>query len=764
MFKLKNLLLFSFTLIASSFYAQEICDNGIDDNNDGLIDINDDECQCLASVPYELTFGDICRSNLRLIVDDTDVLRIQWYRNGIAIEGEVFDRIDLKEETPNVEGIYLAMLSYSDGCYFTEPYEVIINTYEVDLGTETICEGESIQFGNFSIDKQGFFQNDAPAVDGCDSITSLNVIVEQPEFYFQDVSICNGETYDWDGMILTEEGTFESSYPSVGCDSIVFLTLTYLENVEVDISETICRGEEYILYDLSATTTGQYQTLFSNPNGCDTLFNIDLTVLEFSETYMQETICDGEDFVFLDIDENTSGLYNTTLTNSVGCDSIITVELAVLPNEVHEMQASICEGQVFILHDISETTAGVYETTIPAFNGCDSLIRVDLSIGQEVNVFLDENICEGDSFSIYDIMADQTGIYETRVLSGGACDTLVTLSLTVNQETTYTSQETICEGENFILDGINASTTGIYEDILTNANGCDSIITIDLTVIPQSNSTINEVFCEGDVFILNDITTDEPGTYETTFMNQNGCDSIVTVVLEVEAIPREMIFQTICEGENFVFRDMTLTEEGVYESIVNNTNSCDSIITLELTVNQPADGISLGEDIEVDLGQTINIIPEFTGQGLTEIMWLDESGTIIGEDIELLDVKPIEDTFFEVFALDANGCDAHDIINIDVDINIDIYIPNVFSPELQNSDSKFSVSFNEAVEGIQSVQIYDRWGSLVYDLNSSENFGYAGWDGRYNGQNLENGVYTYIMVFDIIDGSEVKKSGSITLL
>jgi gliding motility-associated-like protein len=209
---------------------------------------------------------------------------------------------------------------------------------------------------------------------------------------------------------------------------------------------------------------------------------------------------------------------------------------------------------------------------------------------------------------------------------------------------------------------------------------------------------------------------------------------------------------------------MILSESGIFESIINNTNSCDSIITLELTVNQPADGISLGDDIQVDLGQTIDIVPEFTGQGLTEIMWLDESGTIIGEDIELLDVKPIEDTFFEVFALDANGCDAYDIIHIDVDINIDIYIPNVFSPELHNSDSKFSVSFNEAVEGIKSVLIYDRWGALVYELNSSENFGYEGWDGTYNGRDLENGVYTYIMVFDIIDGSEVKKSGSITKL
>ncbi|MDA8693272.1 gliding motility-associated C-terminal domain-containing protein [Saprospiraceae bacterium] len=764
MFNLKNLLLFTFVILASSFYAQEICDNGIDDDNDNLIDINDDDCQCMGSVPYELTFGSICRNNLRLIVDDTDATGVQWYHDGIAIPGEIFDRINLTESISNVEGTYMAMITYSDGCFLSEPYEVVINSYEVYLGEETICDGESIQFGNFSISTQGFFQNDASASDGCDSTTSLTVIVEQPQFYFDTVSVCNGEAYDWDGMILTAEGEYETSYPGVGCDSVVTLTLSYFDNAEADISATICEGDDYVLYDLVANTTGQHQALFSNPNGCDTIFNVDLTVLESSESYIQESICDGDTLTFLDIVESTSGLYNTTLTNAVGCDSIITLELTVLEEKTNIIQANICDGQTYTLLDISETESGTYETVIPASNGCDSLIIVELTVGQEVDLQLEASICEGNSYSIYDINENQTGVYMTTIASGGFCDTIVTLTLTVNQKTTYTSQETICDGDTFIMDGINASTTGIYESTITNSAGCDSLIIIDLNVIPQSNTVVAESFCEGDTYNWHDISTDVAGTYQTTLISESGCDSIVTLELEMELIPRATIYKTICEGEEFIYRDLIVNESGIYETSVSNTNSCDSIITLELTVNLPADGISLGDDIEVNLGQTIDIIPEFIGEGVTDLIWIDENGETVSEEYELLNIQPTEDTHFEIYAIDANGCDAYDIIFIDVEINIDIYIPNVFSPSMNNEESKFTVGFNEAVEGVHSVQIYDRWGNLVFNLDNGDSFGYEGWDGTRNGKFVENGVYTYVFIFDILDGSQVQRAGSITKL
>ena len=260
------------------------------------------------------------------------------------------------------------------------------------------------------------------------------------------------------------------------------------------------------------------------------------------------------------------------------------------------------------------------------------------------------------------------------------------------------------------------------------------------------------------------MSIDVAGTYETTLISQSGCDSIVTLVLEMEFIPRATIYQTICDGEEFTFRDLTINESGIYETSVSNTNSCDSIITLELTVNQPADGISLGEDIVINLGETIDIIPEFIGEGVTDIMWIDSNGETISEEYELLNLMPLKDTHYEIYAIDANGCDAYDVIFIEVEVNIEIYIPNVFSPDMNNEESKFTVGFNDAVEGVHSVQIYDRWGSLVFNHDNGDSFGYEGWDGTRNGKRLENGVYSYLFIFDILDGSQVKRAGSITKL
>jgi len=764
MFKLNFLFILLITVTGSMLYAQEICDNGLDDDNDGMIDINDTECQCLSSIPLLSVSGFICDNDLKLTVDDTDAVSIQWYNNGIAISGETQASIYLEKFTFNVEGTYNAVITTTTGCNITEPFELIIPSQNVYLGEVTICEGESVPFGNFNLTVQGYYENGNLDVDGCDSLTSLNVIVEQPQLYFDTISVCQGETYDWDGMLLTEEGTFHSSYSSIGCDSIVELTLSYLDHIEIDIIDTICEGSQYILHDLTAIATGIHQALYSNPNGCDTIYNIDLTVLLSSESFMQESICEGDTYTFLDISEDSSGIYTTTIPNAVGCDSVITVELTVLEQKTNNIQASICEGGTFSLLDISESTEGTYSTIIAASNGCDSLITVDLSVGTEVQVILYETICEGDTYAIYGIVADTSGIYTTTVDGTGACDTVVTLELFVAIPTSYNLSKSICEGDNFIIDDIVADTTGIYTTILTNVFGCDSTIIVNLEVISTMTTYISESFCEGDTYIMHDINTDVGGEYATTLISSHGCDSILIVELEMEPILRKKIYKTICEGESYGYADITANESGIYETIVSNNVGCDSIITLELTVNQPADGIELGENILTNLGETIDIIPEYIGEGTHSFMWLDENGEVISEENYLSEIQPTEDTHFEVFAIDANGCYSYDIIFLEVELNIEIYIPNVFSPNLKNEESRFTVNFNEAVLGVSNVQIFDRWGSNVFSLENGDTYGYLGWDGTRNGNRLELGVYTYKIVFDILDGTQVTKAGSITML
>lgn len=93
-----------------------------------------------------------------------------------------------------------------------------------------------------------------------------------------------------------------------------------------------------------------------------------------------------------------------------------------------------------------------------------------------------------------------------------------------------------------------------------------------------------------------------------------------------------------------------------------------------------------------------------------------------------------------------------------------IYVPNAFSP---NGDgiNDFTMLIGVAVTDLQ-ISIYNRWGELVYETNNINilNDPDTGWDGTYNGQDAEMGVYAYVLTATGEDGSTVHRQGNITLV
>ncbi len=135
-----------------------------------------------------------------------------------------------------------------------------------------------------------------------------------------------------------------------------------------------------------------------------------------------------------------------------------------------------------------------------------------------------------------------------------------------------TIEYVVCEGES--QEGY--SQEGTYTDILQSSLGCDSIRTLILNV--QNDSTIlNIVICEGDEYEGNT----ESGSYTTILTSSIGCDSVVVVNLEVLPVDDETIQVNICEGEEYEGYTMS----GTYEDSYINQSGCDSTIILELTVN-----------------------------------------------------------------------------------------------------------------------------------------------------------------------------------
>lgn len=868
MIKLKLTILSALFFFALGLSAQEICDNGIDDDGNGLIDLNDSACDCGEVLPLVDTVGYVCKGTLRLIMTDQEAISYQWYKDGVAISGETNALIKVFD-TPGFEGLYSVMVTTATGCYTSIPYDAFIPPpIEVDLGIQYVCPPDCLDFGPFTLCSPGDFQNNGIAANGCDSITYLEVRVGNSSSSSFSDAICAGQTYTYYDLTATETGVYQTIIPNnFGCDSVVTINLTVEPEIPASTNASICSGETYTFQDITATTTGAYQTIVTGNGDCDTLLTVNLTVVDpvqdtiypsicSGATYMHHDItatvsgeysttlstdagcdstlvvfltvndpvsedidariCDGDTYTLHSISATESGVYSTTISNGAGCDSTINVTLTVDNPITSNMEASFCEGENYVFYDINTSVGGEFSTVFTAANGCDSTVYVDVTMLENSETFLEEYVCEGNPYILYDIYATESGQYTTtisnsvgcdsiitvdlvvtdtvklffaeticngdtvvvrdteyfdagdytiEIMDNFGCDTVITVTIDVLSETYSEINASICEGETYDLNGSSTDVAGVYQSILTNAVGCDSIVTVNLSVLENTMSTQQAEICEGDTYEYYDISTMEAGSYETTIPNAAGCDSVITVELTVNPLLRREVAYTLCDGDVLTVYGLNATATEIIEVRQSNATGCDSLITIDLVVNTPEDLLELGEDIDMDLGETIDIIPEFIASDLENLEWYDENGNYLGNQTTLTNYKPLVDTRVYLSGTDSNGCSVVDDILVRVTLNVKVYFPNIFSPNDDGSNDEFIFKFNEAVIAVEEVLIFDRWGEHIYTTRSNTvSEGFMGWDGTFNGQDVNSGVYVYLVKLNIIDGSTRSYSGDITVV
>lgn len=231
--------------------------------------------------------------------------------------------------------------------------------------------------------------------------------------------------------------------------------------------------------------------------------------------------------------------------------------------------------------------------------------RIRLATVQLNKVFIDKyqsSICQwqdykDDYFNIdaYDLKVGATTTYETYTQTklNGKQDTLVVLDLKVSPETTTTMTATVCEGADYTLDNFdihNALSTNEYKQKLQNADGCDSIVSLTLNVTPRVRTQVEQTICQGDYYEFNGnryyISTVHTDTLTSVV---TGCDSIVTLYLTVNDILRGETDEHLCPGETVEFGKFgAISEAGKYIDTLKTALNCDSVATLYVYTHESA--------------------------------------------------------------------------------------------------------------------------------------------------------------------------------
>ena len=103
----------------------------------------------------------------------------------------------------------------------------------------------------------------------------------------------------------------------------------------------------------------------------------------------------------------------------------------------------------------------------------------------------------------------------------------------------------ICQGETYAENGFNVSEAGVYTQNLQTINGCDSVVTLTLTVNPVYSFTIDATINQGETYHGNGFEVSEAGTYTQNLQTVNGCDSVIVLNLTVNSSLGDVVANTI---------------------------------------------------------------------------------------------------------------------------------------------------------------------------------------------------------------------------
>ncbi|MGD9492530.1 MAG: T9SS type A sorting domain-containing protein [Bacteroidales bacterium] len=322
-----------------------------------------------------------------------------------------------------------------------------------------------------------------------------------------------------------------------------------------------------------------------NVAGCDSVVTLHLRINSTSNTDVRSA-CDSLTWIDGITYQESTTTPQFTLTNVAGCDSLITLHLTILKDSVTDVR-SACDSFTWIDGITYTQSTNTPKWTLVNSAGCDSVISLNLTMHNSVTKVDSQTVCDSliwvDGVHYY----ASTSTPSFMLTTAHGCDSLVTLNLTVKNSSHLTDFHAACDSFIWMDGNAYFQDNDTARFFLTNAAGCDSVITLSLDILSDH---VTDIVTACDTFTWIDgityTSSNNTAVYQIT--NLAGCDSIVSLDLTIN-------HSSLVEDVHFSCEPFTWMDGNTYTSsnntavyILQTTDGCDSIIALDLTL-YPAD-------------------------------------------------------------------------------------------------------------------------------------------------------------------------------
>ncbi|MBI1225229.1 MAG: T9SS type A sorting domain-containing protein [Bacteroidetes bacterium] len=318
-------------------------------------------------------------------------------------------------ETYSQTGVYSQVFVAQNGCDSTVMLNLTILPELASSFSRSICSGESYPFGNETYSQTGVYSQVFAAQNGCDSTVTLNLNVIPAPFFNLTQTLCPGGSLTVNGTIYDEanpSGTevfLNGSY--LGCDSTVFVQLSFNPVVSSEITTTLCSNQSLAVggtvFDESSPSG---EVVFANGSylGCDSVVQVNLSFYPVLSGNFFAEICPNESVIVNGTTYDANNLTGIEVipSSTTGCDSTVYVSLTLLSETISVLEATICDGETYQFGNENLNVAGNYTQVLAGVNGCDSTIHLALAVLPVLVVELDTTVLSGTAVFGVVVIAD----------------------------------------------------------------------------------------------------------------------------------------------------------------------------------------------------------------------------------------------------------------------------------------------------------------------------------------------------------------------
>ncbi len=561
---IKKIVVFAiFSCISLGIYSQEICNNGIDDDNDGLVDLNDEDCICESFMPSSLipnpSFEEMsCCPEAEAQLNCAD----EWiqasaattdYVHECGILGLPFIMAEAPLPFPDGEGAIgfrdgkptsFNFKEYTGACLM-QPLQANQN-YKLDffIGFQDNVEGsmnlKMAVFASMDCGNLPFGSGDPDF--GCPTNGPGFVLLGEMEYAGNNEWVNATFEFvpdqDYNVIVLGPSCLINENLeldPYFFFDNIVLAESDEFGLPIVDITGTPC-GDEIIIQS-SEKIEGEFQW------------------------YKDGVAIIGENGSSITIDDPSNpldpqdGVYQVTVTTDDGCFLGDEYELSFTTTETMA-EAEICLGDTIIIGNEIITEPEFYSIVLQSvITQCDSIVQLEVTPGDMPEETITANICTGQFYELNGVEYGEAGEFTQTIERDDACDSLLTLQLSLLSTDSTFQSASFCEGSSIIIGGEEYTEAGMYTQSFSNQAGCDSILRIDLNILDADTTSLETSICPGESVFISGIEYTDTGSFMQNYTNQAGCDSTVMILI----------------GNEPACVDCDLTEDGNFKTEVNIT-------------------------------------------------------------------------------------------------------------------------------------------------------------------------------------------------